>query len=198
MKTIDCYFWMNSDWAYLGADRLEALARRQGAAIRYLPVDLPEVCAAPAESCWASVRPSVRPTGWRNWRAWCRKLGIRVNPPAGPYVPDAGLARASSSPRARPAYQWRRCTRAILKAEWCDERDISDEATLRAILREQGLDDVALLAAAAWPDAEAAYRRNTDAAVAAGRVRLARVCLPGRALLGARTGWTCWRRRWQA
>ena len=34
MKTIDYYFWMNSDWAYLGADRLEALARRQGAAIR--------------------------------------------------------------------------------------------------------------------------------------------------------------------
>ena len=39
MKTIDYYFWLNSDWAYLGADRLEALAARHQARIRYLPVD---------------------------------------------------------------------------------------------------------------------------------------------------------------
>ena len=45
MKTIDYYFWMNSDWAYLGADRLEALAARHQARIRYLPVDLPDVYA---------------------------------------------------------------------------------------------------------------------------------------------------------
>jgi 2-hydroxychromene-2-carboxylate isomerase len=58
--------------------------------------------------------------------------------------------------------------KAILKAEWCDEQDISDEATLRAILAQQGLDAPALLAAAAEPGIEAVYRRNTNDAVAAG------------------------------
>lgn len=27
-KSIDCYLWMNSDWAYLGADRLAAIDRK--------------------------------------------------------------------------------------------------------------------------------------------------------------------------
>lgn len=42
-KAIDYYFWINSDWAYLGHGRLVELAKRQGAAINYMPVDLPYV-----------------------------------------------------------------------------------------------------------------------------------------------------------
>src|SRR3546814_1130585 len=40
MRVIDYYFWINSDWAYLGADRLHAMALRHGVAVRHKPVDL--------------------------------------------------------------------------------------------------------------------------------------------------------------
>lgn len=86
MKTIDYYFWMNSDWAYLGAYRVAELAR------------------------------------------WCRKLGIHVNPQPAHMCPDAGLA-----------------SRIVIAA-----------------------DQAGLPVAAARPEARAAYRRNTDAAVEAG------------------------------
>ena len=43
MNGIDYYFWMNSDWAYLGADKLERIAAEHQVKIRYMPVDLPDV-----------------------------------------------------------------------------------------------------------------------------------------------------------
>ncbi len=65
---IDYYFWMNSDWAYLGADRLDALARRQGVEIRHKPVNLPEVYARTGACCWGNARRSGSNTASRNWR----------------------------------------------------------------------------------------------------------------------------------
>ena len=58
--------------------------------------------------------------------------------------------------------------KAILHAEWCEDRDISSDPTLREIVAAQGLDADALLRAAAAPDIERRYRQYTDEAVAAG------------------------------
>ncbi len=168
MKTIDYYFWMNSDWAYLGADRLEALAQRQGAAIRYLPVDLPDVYARTGGILLGRRSPERQAYRVAELARWCRKLGIHVNPQPAHMCPDASLASRIVIAADQACLPVAALYKAILKAEWCDEQDISDAATLRAILLRQGLDAPALLAAAARPEAQEAYRRNTDAAVEAG------------------------------
>ena len=80
MKTIDYYFWMNSDWAYLGADRLEALAARHQARIRYLPVDLPDVYARTGGVLLGQRAPERQAYRVTELARWCRKLGIHVNP----------------------------------------------------------------------------------------------------------------------
>ncbi|WYX24839.1 DsbA family protein [Achromobacter xylosoxidans] len=182
MKTIDYYFWLNSDWAYLGADRLEALAARQQARIRYLPVDLPEVYARTGGVLLGQRAPERRAYRVIELARWCRKLGIHVNPTPAYLCPDAGLAShiviaadaAAAGGGPVQGHPGRRVAR----------RDISSPDTLRAILREQGLDAGALMAAAEQPAARRAYRDNTDAAVAAG-VRLAVVRVSRRAVLGA-------------
>jgi 2-hydroxychromene-2-carboxylate isomerase len=58
--------------------------------------------------------------------------------------------------------------KAILRAQWCEERDISSEATLREILAAHGFDGDAMLARARSAETQEIYRRNTDEAVAAG------------------------------
>lgn len=168
MKTIDYYFWMNSDWAYLGADRLEALAARRQAAIRYLPVDLPEVYARTGGILLGRRAPERQAYRVTELARWCRKLGIHVNPQPAHMCPDASLASRIVIAADSAGLPVAALYKAILKAQWCDEQDISDPATLRAIVQREGLDAAALLEAAARPEAEAAYRRNTDAAVAAG------------------------------
>lgn len=168
MKTIDYYFWMNSDWAYLGADRLEALAARQQAVIRYLPVDLPDVYSRTGGVLLGQRSPERQAYGVAELARWCRKLGIHVNPQPAHMCPDAGLASriviaADLAGTPVPALY-----KAILKAQWVDEQDISDPAVLRGVLERLGLPADRLLTAAQAPAIDAAYRRNTDDAVKAG------------------------------
>jgi len=167
-QTIDYYFWMNSDWAYLGADRLEDLAARHGVSIRYLPVDLPAVYARTGGVILPKRAPERQAYRIAELKRWCKRLGIHVNPTPRFMCPDAGLASRvviaadAAGVHVAPLYK------AILAAEWCDEQDISDASTLRAILLSQGLDADTLLRLAETPAVQAAYVRNTDAAVAAG------------------------------
>jgi 2-hydroxychromene-2-carboxylate isomerase len=167
-RHIDYYFWLNSDWAYLGADRLEALADRQGVAIRYKPVDLPEVYARTGGILLGRRAPERQAYRIVELQRWCRKLGIHVNPLPAYMFPDAGLASRIVIAADMAGVSVAPLYKAILRAQWAEERDISSESTLRDILHESGLDPGALLAAAAEPAAERCYRENTDQAVRAG------------------------------
>ncbi|WP_424625275.1 2-hydroxychromene-2-carboxylate isomerase [Achromobacter marplatensis] len=168
MKTIDYYFWMNSDWAYLGADRLEALASRQQAAIRYLPVDLPDVYARTGGVLLGQRSPERQAYRVAELARWCAKLGIHVNPQPAHMCPDASLASRIVIAADRAGMPVLVLYKAILKAEWVDDQDISDPAVLRGVMEKLGLAAASLLAAADAPDIEATYRRNTDEAVQAG------------------------------
>lgn len=167
-STIDYYFWLNSDWAYLGADRLEALAARCKVQIVYKPVNLPQVYSRTGGVLLGQRAPERQAYRVTELRRWCRKLGIHVNAQPKFMCPNADLASCiviaadGMGAPVTPLYK------AVLHAEWCEDRDISSEETLRAILREQGLDDGALLEAARRPEVERRYRRFTDDAVAAG------------------------------
>lgn len=165
---LDYYFWLNSDWAYLGADRLDALARRHNVEIRHKPVDLPEVYRRTGGvllSQRSQARQDYRIT---ELKRWCHKLGIDVNPLPKYMCPNADLASCvviAADLQGMPVLD---LYKAILRAEWCEERDVSSEATLRDILTALGLNAAQCLVAARSSEVQAVYRRNTDEAIAAG------------------------------
>jgi len=167
-KSIDCYLWMNSDWAYLGADRLDALARRHGATVRYMPVDLPAVYARTG-----GILLPLRATERQQYRVaelrrWCQRLSIHVTPSPKFMCPDATLASriviaaGTGGPEVVALYK------AILHAEWCEERDISNPQTLADIVTACGLDAQALMHRARTEEVARTYGEFTDRAVAAG------------------------------
>jgi 2-hydroxychromene-2-carboxylate isomerase len=167
-RVLDHYFWLNSDWALLGADRLEALARRHDLRIRHRPIDLPAVYARTGGIPLHQRSPERQAYRIIELRRWCARLGIRINPSPAVMCPDAGLASCLVIAADREGLDVAGLSRAILVAEWCEDRDISDPATLREILTARGLDAGKLLAAARTPEITARYRRHTDEAVAAG------------------------------
>ncbi|WP_144635648.1 2-hydroxychromene-2-carboxylate isomerase [Bordetella genomosp. 13] len=167
-RAIEYYFWMNSDWAYLGADRLLALSRHHGVPIRYLPVDLPAVYARTGGVLLGRRAPERQAYRVTELARWCRKLGIHVNPRPAYMCPNADQASRIAIAALARGLDAHGLHKAVLKAQWCDERDISDPQTLAAILVEEGLDAGALMAHADEPGVEAEYRRNTDQAVARG------------------------------
>jgi 2-hydroxychromene-2-carboxylate isomerase len=165
---IDYYFWMNSDWAYLGADRLERIAAKHGISIRYMPVDLPDVYRRTGGQLLSDRAPERQAYRIIELKRWCRTLGIHVNP-----IPKYMCPNADAASRIVIAADVMKLPivplyKAILRAEWCEERDISDPAELRRILSACDLDANAILAAANAPDVERLYRKYTDDAVRAG------------------------------
>ncbi|MFP3740878.1 2-hydroxychromene-2-carboxylate isomerase, partial [Burkholderia sp. SIMBA_019] len=77
---------------------------------------------------------------------WCRKLDIHVNPMPRYMCPNADLASGLVIAVDALGLPVLELYKAILRAQWCEERDISSETTLREILASQGFDVDATLA----------------------------------------------------
>ena len=163
---LDYYFWLNSDWASLGADRLEYA---RAAPERGHPLQ----AGRPARRLRAHRRRAAGPalagtTDYRvaELRRWCRKLGIPVNPHPAHMCPNADQASrlviaADLQAAGGGAVQGHPSCRVVRTA-------ISrpNPRCARSRLR-RGWTPTPWRAAAA-PDVERRYRQYTDEAVAAG------------------------------
>jgi len=165
---IDYYFWMNSDWAYLGADRLEALARRRNVDIHYRPVDLPDVYRRTGGTLLHQRAPERQAYRVVELKRWCRRLGIPLNPRPAYMCPNADLASCIVIAADQAGLPVAALYKAILAAEWYEDRDISNEAVLSDIVGEQGFRADDLFRQARTSTVQALYRRHTDDAIAAG------------------------------
>lgn len=168
MKQIEYYFWINSDWAYLGADRLEQIAQRHGATILYRPVDLPHVYSRTG-GVVLEKRAKER-QGYRiaELKRWCRRLNIHVNPTPRYMCPNGDLASCMVIAADEEGLPVAALYKEILAAEWCKDLDISNPDTLLAVAEELGMDGKRLLERAKEPAIIAKYREYTEQAIAAG------------------------------
>ncbi len=167
-KWIDCYMWMNSDWAYLGADRLCSLAQRHGATVRYMPVDLPTVYARTGGVLLPLRAPERQAYRVAELRRWCQRLGMHVNPSPKFMCPDATLASCIVIAASAAGHDVVPLYKAIMHAEWCADLDISSPRTLLDILEACGFDAPTLMGRALTSEVARAYSSFTDRAVAAG------------------------------
>jgi 2-hydroxychromene-2-carboxylate isomerase len=168
VKRIDYYYWINSDWAYLGNSRLEKIAACHGAELNYLPVDLPYVYSQTGGillSQRSKERQAYRET---ELVRWCKKLGIHVNPTPKFMCPNGDLASCVVIAAKMGGLRLAPLSQAILRAEWVEDQDISCEATLASIINDIGYDSTRLLHDAYASHVIEEYRSYTERAVAAG------------------------------
>lgn len=164
--TIDFFFTPMSPWSFLGVDRLLDLGRRHGATVRFRPVELPRIFATVGYLPIAQRPPALLANRMQELRRWRDFLGIEFNlePKYFP-VPDkpACLTIAAAQEQGDDGIA---LTRALMRACWVEERDVSDRDTLVTVANEIGLDGSGLVAAS---DSDATARRldaNTEAAIA--------------------------------
>ncbi len=167
-KVIDYYFTPASPYAYLGHDRLAALAARHGAAVNLYPVDLGRVFAVSGGVPLAQ-RPAQR-LAYRlvELARWSRHLGVPINvPPKFGATPVALASRWILAAAETGQRQGLEFAGALMRARWAEERDIADPATLAAVAAGLGLDAPALAARAETSDIAARYEAATERAIAA-------------------------------
>lgn len=168
-RTIDYYFATMSPWAYLGHERLQALARQADADLRVRPMDLGKIFPLSGGlplGKRSAQRQAYRLLELRRWSEWLQRPLI-LQPRFFPVSGDASSRLISVVAQRDGSEAAMRLTGAVLSAVWTQERDIADEATLGELLAESGLAP-ARLAQSQGDEAQALADAHTQAAIEAG------------------------------
>jgi 2-hydroxychromene-2-carboxylate isomerase len=168
-KTIDYFFATVSPYAYLGHDRLVALAQQHGAQIVVKPMNLGEIFPVSGGLPLSKRAPQRQAYRLVELSRWSQFLGkpINIKPKFFPVNGDLAAywiiaTLETGTPQALAL------AGAVGRALWEQERDIADHATVAAIAGECGLDAAKLGARANEPDIAARYGALTQEAIARG------------------------------
>ena len=141
MAHIDLFFSTLSPYAYLAGNRAEAVAAKHGATITYKPLDIMALFARTGGTA-----PKDRHISRIEYRAeelprQAKKLGMPLNlKPA--HWPTNGAPSSYAFIAAQNAGggDLGKLMSAITRSVWVDDKDIAEDAVVRACLQEAGFD----------------------------------------------------------
>ncbi len=163
MATLEFFYDFVSPYSYLASTRVEDVARRTGATLRYRPFLLGGVFKAtgnhaPLETEAKRLHMHV------DLARWARRLGAPLNFPAThPFSTVLALRVALAADRQGRIAPF---PHAVFRAAWVAGQDVTSPDVLAGIAGRVGLDGAALVASA--PDYKAALVEQTDEAVRRG------------------------------
>jgi len=168
-QTIDYYFATVSPYAYLGHDRLKAIAQKRGATIAVKPINLGDVFPVSGGLPLSKRAPQRQAYRLVELQRWAHYLGkpMHIQPKFFPVNGDlaaywilAALELGSTQAMTLAG--------AVGRAIWEQDRNIADAATMAAIAQECGLPVAALAARAQAPEIAEKYAALTQEAIARG------------------------------
>ena len=167
-QTVDYYFATVSPYAYLGHDRLVAIAQKRGAAIAVKPINLGDVFPVSGGLPLSKRAPQRQAYRLVELQRWAQYLGkpMHIQPKFFPVNGDLA-AHWILAALELGSTQAMTLAGAVGRAIWEQERNIADAATMQAIADECGL-PAALAARAQAPDIAEKYVALTQEAIARG------------------------------
>lgn len=167
MAHIDLYFSTISPYAYLAGLRAEEVATKHGATITYKPLDIIALFARTG-----GTPPKDRHISRQDYRAQelvrqAEKAGLPFNlKPAHWPTNPAPSSYAFIAAQNAGGGDLGKLAHAFLRACWAEEKDISEDAVIRACLTEAGFDPS--LADSGLLQGAEAYAANLEEAVERG------------------------------
>ncbi len=167
MVQIDYFFTVVSPWVYLAGDRLEQIAARQGAKVRYVPLDAAALFPRTGGQVLAERHESRKAYRLQELARWSKRLGTKLDlQPAYFPVNPAPASYAIIAAEAAGGGDLAGLVQAFPRAVWAEGRNIADDAVVKAIMAENGFDPA--IADRGMFMAADVYVRNLDEAVARG------------------------------
>lgn len=166
MAQIDYYLSTISPWCYLAGNRLEEMAAKHGASIRYLPLDPFQLFDRTGGKRPAERHPNRVAYAMQERARWSALLNMPLVNPTLPMLNMAPSSYAIIAAQEAGAGDIGALVQAFLRARWADDRDISDDEVIRDVLASQGFDPA--IADRGLLQGAEIYARNLDAAAEAG------------------------------
>lgn len=167
MAQIDYFFATVSPFVYLAGHRLEEIAARHGAAIRYVPVDVASLVPRMGGQALADRHPARKTYRLQELRRQAAKQGVKID--LQPFFFPVNAAPSSYAIIAAAKAgggDLAGLVQAFPRAVWAEGRNIAEDDVIRELLQKHGFDpaiaDKGMLMAAET------YMRNQDEAMARG------------------------------
>jgi 2-hydroxychromene-2-carboxylate isomerase len=168
MAEIEFWYEFGSTYSYPAAMRVERLAADAGVALRWRPFLLGPIFKAYG---WSDSPFNIFAAKgrymWRDLERICAEEGLPLALPPVRFpqngLKPARLALIGEAEGWTPAF-----TRAVFVANYAEQKDISDDATLRTILGALGVNADAAIAAANAPSNKDALKAQTEEAASRG------------------------------
>ena len=141
MAQIDYFFATLSPYSYLGGERLEEVAAKHGATINYKPFDIIAGFSRTGGTLPMDRHPSRQEYRAQELPRQAKKLGMKLNlKPAHWPTNGAPAAYAFIAAQNAGGGDLGKLAHVITRCVWADEKDIAEDAVIRACLEEAGFD----------------------------------------------------------
>ena len=167
MPEINYFFTTISPFCYLAGHRLEDIAARHGATIRYIPINAPALFPRTGAQVLADRHDSRKSYRLQELRRWSKRLQLPLDmQPA--YFPanPAPSSYAIISAQIAGGGDLAGLVQAFPRAVWAEGRNIADDDVVHDILRQHGFDPK--IADRGMMTAADTYMANLEEAVARG------------------------------
>jgi 2-hydroxychromene-2-carboxylate isomerase len=141
MPQIDYFFATISPFTYLAGNRLEEVAARHGATIRYVPINAPALFPRTGGQVLAERHESRKSYRLQELRRWSARLGMKLDlsPPYFPVNPAPSSYAVITAAKIGGG-DLAGLVQAFPRAVWAEGRNIADEAVVQEIVAAHGFD----------------------------------------------------------
>lgn len=181
---LEFYFDFSSPYGYLAAERIDELAAQYGRKVKWRPVLLGVIFKATGAAPLTSV-PLKGDYAKLDFARSARFMGIPYNPPSRFPLPTQMAARAYYWLHDRDCAQARAFAKAVYRAFFVDDRDISDPEVVLATAVAVGADRTALAEAVESPEIKERLKAEVAAALAKGVFGSPYIVCDGEPFMGA-------------
>jgi len=160
MRELEFFYDFISPYSYLASTRVEAVAARAGATIRWRPFLLGGVFKATGNRAPIET-PAKGPYMWRDLTRWATRLGVPFAMPA--TFPVSSVLSLRTALAVEQQGKLVPFTHAMYRAYWGEGQDLSQPDVVAKVATSVGLDGAAMVAAA--PDHKATLAAQTQNAI---------------------------------
>ena len=141
MVQIDYFFATISPFCYLAGSRLEALAARQGATVRYVPINAPALFPRMGGQVLADRHESRKEYRLQELRRWAARLGVPLDlkPPYFPANPAPSSYAVIAAAKIGGG-DLAGLVQAFPRAVWAEGRNIAEDEVVQQIVAAHGFD----------------------------------------------------------